>query len=52
MMQKHSFNFGFLISILEVISIPNYFKDSFILIKFEYFTLMERVCESQFKLVV
>ena len=44
--------FRVLIQILEGISIPNHSRDSFILIKFEYFTLIERVCESQFKLVV
>ena len=42
------FQFGVLIRILDVISIPNPTRDSFIIIKFEYFTLMERVCESQF----
>ena len=46
------FQFPFLIRILDVISIPNPTRDSFIRIKFEYFTLMERVCESQFLLVV
>ena len=35
-----------LIRILELISIPNHSRDSFILIKFEYFTLMGSVCES------
>ena len=41
-----------LIRILELISIPNHSRDSFILIEFEYFTLMGRVCESHFKFVV
>ena len=40
--------FRVLSRILDVISIPNPTRDSFIIIKFEYFTLMERVCESQF----
>ena len=46
------FQFRGLIWILELISIPNHSKDSFILIKFEYFTIMGRVCEIQFKFVV
>ena len=46
------FQFRGLIWILELISIPNHSRDSFILIKFEYFTLMGRVCEIQFKFVV
>ena len=46
------FQFRVLIRILELISIPNHSKDSFILIKFEYFTLMGRVCEIQFNFVV
>ena len=45
------FHFRVLIQILDGISIPNHYIDSFSLIMFEYFTLMERVCESQFKLV-
>ena len=46
------FQFRVLIRILELISIPNHSKDSYILIKFEYFTLMGRVCEIQFNFVV
>ena len=46
------FQFRGLIRILELISIPNHSRDSFILIKFEYFTLMGRVCECKFILVV
>ena len=46
------FQFRVLIRILELISIPNHSRDSFIFIEFEYFTLMERVCESHFKFVV
>ena len=46
------FQFLVLIRILYDISIPNHSRDSFILITSEYFTLMERVCESEFKLVV
>ena len=46
------FQFRGLIWILELISIPNHSRDSFILIKFEYFTIMGRVCEIQFKFVV
>ena len=46
------FEFRGLIRILELISIPNHSRDSLILIEFEYFTLMERVCEIQFKFVV
>ena len=46
------FHFMVLIRILYDISIPNHSRDSFILITSEYFSLMERVCESQFKLVV
>ena len=41
-----------LIRILELISIPNHSRDSIILIKFEYFTLMGRMCEIQFNFVV
>ena len=41
-----------LIRILELISIPNHSRDSFIFIEFEYFTLMESVCECQFIFVV
>ena len=41
-----------LIRILELIYIPKNSRDSFILIKFEYFTLMESVCERSFKFVV
>ena len=46
------FQFRVLIRILELISIPNHSRDSFILKKFEYFTLMESVCECQLKFVV
>ena len=46
------FQFLGLIWILEHIPIPNHCRDSFNLIKFEYFTLMGRVCESHFKFVV
>ena len=46
------FQFRVLSRILDVISIPNPSRDSFIILKFEYFTLMERVCEIQFKFVV
>ena len=46
------FQFRVLIRILELISIPNHSRDSFILIEFEYFTLMESVCECQFIFVV
>ena len=42
------FQFRVLIRILELISIPNHSRDSFIFIEFEYFTLMESVCECQF----
>ena len=41
-----------LIRILELISIPNHSRVSFIFIEFEYFTLMESVCECQFIFVV
>ena len=41
-----------LIRILELISIPNHSRETFISIIFEYFTLMECVCECQFKFVV
>ena len=44
--------FRILIRILELIYIPKNSRDSFILIKFEYFTLMESVCECQFKFVL
>ena len=44
--------FRVLSRILDVISIPNPTRDSFIITKFEYFTLKERVCEISFKLVV
>ena len=44
--------FPVLSRILDVISIPNPTRDSFIITKLEYFTLMERVCESHFKFVV
>ena len=46
------FQFRILIRVLELISIPNHSRDSFILIEFEYFTLMESVCECQFIFVV
>ena len=46
------FQFRILNRILDVISIPNPSKDSLIIINFEYFTLMEKVCESEFILVV
>ena len=46
------FQFRGLIRILELISIPNHSRDSFILKEFEFFTLMESVCECQFKFVV
>ena len=46
------FQFRGLMRILELIPIPNHCRDSFNLIKFEYFTLMGRVCEIQFKFVV
>ena len=46
------FQFRVLIRILELISIPNHSRDSFILIQYEYFTLMGRVCEIHFKFVV
>ena len=46
------FQFRILIRVLELISIPNHSRDSFILIEFEYFTVMESVCECQFKFVV
>ena len=46
------FQFRVLIRILDVISIPNHYRDSFIFIEFEYFTLMESVCECQFIFVV
>ena len=46
------FQFRILIRILELISIPNHSSDSFILIEFEYFTLMESVCDYQFIFVV
>ena len=45
------FHFMVLIRIIDDISTPNHSKDSLILITSEYFTLMERVCESQFKFV-
>ena len=41
------FQFRVLIRVLELISIPNHSRDSYILIEFEYFTLMESVCECQ-----
>ena len=41
-----------LIRILELISIPNHSRETFISIIFEYFTQMESVCECQFKFVV
>ena len=46
------FQFRVLIRILDLISIPNHSRDSFIFIEFEYFTLMESVCECQFIFVV
>ena len=46
------FQFRGLIRILELISIPNHSRDSFIKIEFEYFTLMESVCEGQLIYVV
>ena len=46
------FQIRVLIRILELIPIPNHSRDSFILIEFEYFTLMESVCECQFIFVV
>ena len=46
------FQFRVLIRILELISNPNNSRDSFILRKFEYFTLMESVCACQLKFVV
>ena len=46
------FQFRVLIRILELISIQNHPRDSFIFIKFEYIKLMETVCECQFKFVV
>ena len=46
------FQFRGLIRILELISIPNHSRDSFILKELEFFTLMESVCECQFKFVV
>ena len=46
------FQFRVLIRILELISIPNHSRETFISIIFEYFTLMESVCECQFKFVV
>ena len=46
------FQFRILIRVLELISIPNHSRDSFILIEFEYFTVMESVCECQFIFVV
>ena len=46
------FQFRGLIWILDVISIPNHSRDSIILIEFEYFKVMESVCECQFKFVV
>ena len=46
------FQFRGLIRVLELISIPNHSRDSFILIESEYFTLMESVCECQFIFVV
>ena len=45
-------HFRGLIWILNVISIPNHYRDSIILIEFEYFKVMESVCECQFKFVV
>ena len=45
------FQFLVLIRILYDISIPNQSRDSFIFLTSEYFTLMEKMCESQFKLV-
>ena len=44
------FQFRVLMRVLELISIPNHSIDSYILIEFEYFTLMERVCECQFRI--
>ena len=35
MMQMYSFNFGVLIRVLELISVPNHSRDSFILIRFK-----------------
>ena len=46
------FQIRVLIRILELIFIPNHSRDSFILIEFEYFALMESVCECQFIFVV
>ena len=46
------FQFGVLIRIPDVISIPNPTRVSFIITNLEYFTLMERMCDSQIKLVV
>ena len=46
------FQFRVLIRIMELISIPNHPRDSFTLIEFEYFTLMESFCECQFIFVV
>ena len=46
------FQFRVLSRILKLISILNHSRDSFILLEFEYFTLMESVCECQFIFVV
>ena len=46
------FEFRGLIRILELISIPNHSRDSLILIEFEYFTVMESVCDCQSKFVL
>ena len=46
------FQFLVLIRVLELISIPNHSRDSYIITEFEYFTLMESVCECQSIFVV
>ena len=50
MMQMDSFTFGFLIRVLEVISVPNHSKDSFIVIKFNILSSCPEIVSVHWKL--
>ena len=42
-LQMDSFNFGFFIRVLELISVPNESRDSFILIKFNTLSIWSEI---------
>ena len=50
MMQKDSFNFRVLIRVLELISVPNHSRDSFILIKFNTLSSCPEIVSVHWKL--